>query len=225
MSTIYLHNVSVCTDGHPVLKRISFRVEAGELAVLRGRSGSGKSTLIRLLSAQQPPDTGSVEIGGFQLHLMAYSELPSFRCQTGFVAHSHNLLMDSSLLYNCLLALDFSEEPVTTAGTIAVNALTEAGFEDFDRPCELLNNAELMRASLVVAAIRNPSVIIIDDPLRDLENRDAHQILDLIQQFRQRGATILVASNNQIADSIQPEKILLLNRGDSLDVIDRRGQP
>ena len=97
--------------GYEALRKISFHMDAGEMAFLTGRSGAGKSTLLKLLMLMERPTSGNILINGTNLNLLRRQQVPTYRRQLGVVFQNHRLLMDRSLYENVALPLQVSGYP------------------------------------------------------------------------------------------------------------------
>jgi lipoprotein-releasing system ATP-binding protein len=180
-----------------ILSGISLSLERGAAIAIMGPSGSGKSTLLYILGALEPPTTGTVTLGGTDPFRLGEREQAAFRNQEiGFVFQDHSLLPQCSVLEN-VLAPTFVA-PATSDGAAADThrahaLLTQVGLGDRldHRPAEL-SGGEKQRAALARALIRNPALLLCDEPTGNLDRAAAETVADLLLQLHAQRNTILV---------------------------------
>jgi len=181
----------------PILNGISLSLEHGAAIAIMGPSGSGKSTLLYILGALEPPSSGIVTLGGKDPFRMGEREQAAFRNQQiGFVFQDHSLLPQCSVLEN-VLAPTFVA-PATSDGAEADEhraraLLSQVGLGDRldHRPAEL-SGGEKQRAALARALIRNPALLLCDEPTGNLDRAAAETVADLLLQLHAQRNTILV---------------------------------
>jgi lipoprotein-releasing system ATP-binding protein len=181
----------------PILNGISLSLEHGAAIAIMGPSGSGKSTLLYILGALEPPSSGIVTLGGKDPFRMREREQAAFRNQqVGFVFQDHSLLPQCSVLEN-VLAPTFVA-PATSDGAEADKhraqaLLSQVGLGDRldHRPAEL-SGGEKQRAALARALIRNPALLLCDEPTGNLDRAAAETVADLLLQLHAQRNTILV---------------------------------
>ena len=125
--------------GFEALSKISFKMEAGEMAFLTGRSGAGKSTLLKLLMLMERPSSGNLLINGKNLNQLRKAQVPTYRRQLGVVFQNHRLLMDRSLYDNVSLPLQVSGYPRAEMSRRVRAALDSVGLLEREqlKPVEL----------------------------------------------------------------------------------------
>jgi len=158
-----------------------------------GASGSGKSTLLYILGALEPPTSGSVTIGGTNPHELREREQATFRgAQIGFVFQDHLLLPQLSALDNVLapavVAKDSRDYPDR-----ARRLLERVGLGDRmnHRPAEL-SGGERQRVSIARALIREPSLVLCDEPTGNLDRAAADGVADLLGSLTADGRTTMI---------------------------------
>jgi lipoprotein-releasing system ATP-binding protein len=178
-----------------ILTDISLSLERGAAIAIMGPSGSGKSTLLYILGALEAPSSGTVTLDGKDPYRMGEREQAAFRNQQiGFVFQDHSLLPQCSVLEN-VLAPTFVAPP-GDAGPAAARAqalLTQVGLADrlAHRPAEL-SGGEKQRAALARALIRNPTLLLCDEPTGNLDRAAAETVADLLLELHAARNTILV---------------------------------
>jgi lipoprotein-releasing system ATP-binding protein len=217
---VSLEAVNLCKDYPtprgplPVLAEVSFSLARGEAASIVGPSGSGKSTLLYILGALEPPTSGEVRLNGTNPFRLDPAALAAFRNSAiGFVFQDHCLLPQCSALENVL-----APTLVAPRGDYVPRArwlLEEVGLADRleHRPAEL-SGGEKQRAAIARALIREPQLVLCDEPTGNLDRRSADQVASLLLGLQQRhkSALIIVTHNLEIAGRC-PIRFELADRG------------
>jgi lipoprotein-releasing system ATP-binding protein len=188
----------------PILSGISLSLERGAAIAIMGPSGSGKSTLLYILGALEPPTSGTVTLGGKDPFRMGEREQAAFRNQEiGFVFQDHSLLPQCSVLENVLAPTFVAPASADGAEADKQRAhalLTQVGLGDRldHRPAEL-SGGEKQRAALARALIRNPALLLCDEPTGNLDRAAAGTVADLLLQLHAGRNTILVVVTHSAA--------------------------
>ena len=177
----------------PILSHISFSLSRGDAIAIMGPSGSGKSTLLYILGALEPPTGGAVTLDRRNPFEMNERELAAFRNkEIGFIFQDHCLLPQCTVLENVLT-------PTLVAGTSrddterARGLLDQVGLsERLDhRPGEL-SGGEKQRVALARALIRQPLLLLCDEPTGNLDHNSAETVASLLLDLHRRQETILI---------------------------------
>ena len=179
----------------PILHEISFSLDRGEAATIMGPSGSGKSTLLYILGALEPPTSGTLTLDGQNPHTLSERDLAAFRNRhIGFVFQDHCLLPQCSVIENVLtptlVANDRNpDEYITRARSL----LSDVGLDRRldHRPAEL-SGGEKQRVALARGLIRQPTLLLCDEPTGNLDQRNADAVADLLLGLHRKQPTILI---------------------------------
>jgi lipoprotein-releasing system ATP-binding protein len=188
----------------PILTGVSLTIERGGAIAIMGPSGSGKSTLLYILGALDAPTSGSVVLDGQNPFAMNEREQAAFRNRRiGFVFQDHSLLPQCSVLENVLaptLVAPASEGSPRDDEARARTLLTQVGLADRldHRPAEL-SGGEKQRAALARALIRNPLLLLCDEPTGNLDRAAADTVADLLLELHAARQTILVVVTHSAA--------------------------
>lgn len=179
----------------PILREVSFSLAAGDAAAVMGPSGSGKSTLLYVLGALEPPTSGTVTLNGTNPYALSEPEAAAFRNRhVGFVFQDHCLLPQCSVLEN-VLAPTLVAHDRTAADYLerARALLTQVGLERrlTHRPSEL-SGGEKQRASIARALVREPTLLLCDEPTGNLDQRNADMVADLLLSLHARRGLVMV---------------------------------
>jgi lipoprotein-releasing system ATP-binding protein len=186
----------------PILTDVSLSLERGAAIAVMGPSGSGKSTLLYILGALDPPTSGTVTLDGQNPFALNDRDQAAFRNQRiGFVFQDHSLLPQCSVLENVLTpTLVAADRSPHADETRARELLTHVGLADRldHRPAEL-SGGEKQRAALARALIRNPLVLLCDEPTGNLDRAAANTVADLLLQLHAARGTILIVVTHSAA--------------------------
>ena len=183
-----------------VLRGVSFSVERGESIAIMGPSGTGKSTLLHLLGGLEAPDNGSIALGNFEVDRAQYSALAKFRShQVGLVFQFHYLLADLSAAENVALPLLIGRTRHATAMQQAIALLTEMGLGSrVDHPISHLSGGEQQRVAACRALIKQPVLVLADEPTGNLDASAAARLGELLVSYsRSRRAIVIIATHNE----------------------------
>jgi lipoprotein-releasing system ATP-binding protein len=181
----------------PILRDVSLRLERGGAVAVMGPSGSGKSTLLYLLGGLEAPSSGTVTLDGEDPYRLSEREQAAFRNKRiGFVFQDHSLLPQCSVLENVLaptLVAPAAERNPQEDVDRARSLLAQVGLGDRldHRPGEL-SGGEKQRAALARALIRNPLLLLCDEPTGNLDRTAAEGVASLLLDLHQARETILV---------------------------------
>jgi lipoprotein-releasing system ATP-binding protein len=176
-----------------VLSDVSLSLARGDAVAITGPSGSGKSTLLYILGALEPPTSGTVTLDGRNPFALPERELAAFRNkQVGFVFQDHCLLPQCTVLENVLVPTLVAGPP-NGAGARARELLEQVGVaERMDhRPAEL-SGGEQQRVAVARALIREPLLLLCDEPTGNLDHRSAEVVASMLLNLHRSRQTILV---------------------------------
>jgi lipoprotein-releasing system ATP-binding protein len=176
-----------------VLRGLSLSLAPGESASIVGASGSGKSTLLYIVGGLDVPTSGQVLLDGVNPHRLEPAKLASFRNQrVGFVFQDHCLLPQCSVLENVLaptIVSGTSQADVERARTFVERVGLAARVDH--RPAEL-SGGEKQRVAIARALVREPTLLLCDEPTGNLDRRTAESVSTLLLELHERLKTILV---------------------------------
>jgi lipoprotein-releasing system ATP-binding protein len=176
-----------------VLSGVSLSLKRGDAAAIMGPSGAGKSTLLYIAGGLEPPTTGRVTLDGSDPYQIGEKELAAFRNQKiGFLFQDHCLLPQCSVLENVLIPTLVAKDRAAYPQR-ARELLTQVGLgERLDhRPSEL-SGGEKQRVALARALIRQPLMLLCDEPTGNLDEASAGVVADLLLELHERQETILI---------------------------------
>ena len=180
-----------------VLSGVTFALDAGDAAAITGPSGSGKSSLLYMLGALEPPSEGEITLGGRNPFALGPGALADFRNrEIGFVFQDHCLLPQCSVLENVLVPTLVARRSDREAAADAARArewLEQVGLSDRldHRPAEL-SGGEKQRVAIARALVRQPTLVLCDEPTGNLDQASATAVASLLLELHQRQQNVLI---------------------------------
>ena len=171
-----------------VLKGIDFAVEKGEICVLLGPSGSGKSTLLNIIGGIDGADSGQICINGEMLEDMNEKTLTQYRRKhLGYVFQMYNLIPNLNVRENIEVGAYLSEELLNTLGLA----------EHWNKLPNQLSGGQQQRTAIGRAIVKNPDILLCDEPTGALDYNTSKEILKLIEDVnRKYGNTVIMVTHN-----------------------------
>ncbi len=213
----------------PVLKGIDFSLEKGETLAIIGSSGSGKTTLLRCLNFLEKPDRGTIAVNGEVLFNAderrgeSETEIRKKRLHFGLVFQSFNLFPQYTALENVMLAStlfakereDYHKDKKAILAGVEEDAkelLRQVGLADKEGSYpHQLSGGQQQRVAIARALINDPPLILADEPTGNLDSTSGMAIINLLDQLRQAGKTILIATHDPRMLNYATHKIYLLD--------------
>lgn len=181
------------------LEDVDWRVEAGERVVILGHSGAGKTTLLRLLSCETTPTSGVIQVGSFVTSKISSGKRLLLRRSLGIVFEDARLLPDRTVFENLALTLyvggTWDNKQIENRVRRSLEEVG-AGGRIHQRPPEL-SAGERQRVAVARALVRDPSLVIADEPLGNLDPPAAEQVLAALKKANDRGVTVVLTTNDE----------------------------
>ena len=197
-----------------VLKGIDLDIEKGEMVSIMGASGSGKSTLLNILGILDTYDTGIYTLNGQLIRNLSETRAAELRNRMiGFIFQQYNLLPRLNLMENVEVPLVYAGIGRAERHARAKEVLEQVGLGDKlrNRPNQL-SGGQQQRVSIARALVRNPAVILADEPTGALDSHTGREVLGMLQQMHEQGHTVvLITHDNSIA--VQADRIIRLEDG------------
>lgn len=181
------------------LRGVSFEVSAGAFTFIVGPSGSGKSTLLYLLGALDNPTSGTIDIGGENLTAMNEVSQDSVRRQKlGFIFQQFNLIHNLTAVGNVLLPFIPQGRSDELRGK-AEDLLRQVGLgQRLTHKPSKLSGGQQQRVAIARALIKDPLVLLADEPTGNLDRKGGDEIFDLLrEQQEKRGCTLVVVTHDR----------------------------
>jgi putative ABC transport system ATP-binding protein len=195
------------------LDGVDLSVEKGEFVAIVGSSGCGKSTLLQILGCLDRAESGSYHLDGQDVHSLTGAEMARVRNETiGFVFQSFHLLGDRDALENVTLPLQYrrSKMPETTPRQV----LDRVGLLDriSHKPSEL-SGGERQRVAIARALVKEPELLLCDEPTGNLDSASGEQLLGLLAELREELNTTLVLVTHDPEVASRADRVLSMKDG------------
>lgn len=191
-----------------VLSHIDLRIESGQVWAIAGSNGSGKTTLLRIMASLLPPTRGSVRLGGLDPDV----DLEGYREEVGFLSHrmglysdlsAHETLASVGRLVGCSLSRQEIDERCQAVGLSAPPGL----------PVRFYSSGMRKRLALARLGLQQPHLILIDEPYGQLDDAGFDLIDDLVNSWRARGTSVVMASHLLERAAGVADRALILDAG------------
>jgi putative ABC transport system ATP-binding protein len=199
------------------LRGVDLGVRPGQFVAIMGPSGSGKSTMMNILGCLDRPTDGRYVLDGEDVSHLSKNRLAGVRNRKiGFIFQSYNLLPRLTAVKNVTLPLLYNGQGELSDGDIeerAIRALESVGLADrtHHRPNEL-SGGQQQRVAIARALVNEPSIILADEPTGNLDTQSSLEILELLHQLHDGGATIVMVTHEPgIAE--HAERVIFLRDG------------
>jgi putative ABC transport system ATP-binding protein len=193
-----------------VLKGLDFTASKGEFCVLLGPSGSGKSTLLNILGGIDRADEGEILINGDKLEDMNEKSLTRYRRKhLGYVFQSYNLIPNLNVKENIETGAYLSDQPLDIDELLKILGL----FEHRYKLPNQLSGGQQQRVSIGRAIVKNPDILLCDEPTGALDYTTSKEILQLIEEVnRKYSNTIIMVTHNE-AIRLMADHVIKLRDG------------
>jgi len=180
-----------------VLERINLHVENKEFVVIVGESGAGKSTLLKLLTREEKPTTGKIIVGGIDYERLRDKDVPYLRRKIGTVFQDFKLLPNRNVFENIAFALEIvgmSNKEIKHTVPKVIDLVGMKGKEE-SYPHEL-SGGERQRVAIARAVVRQPKILIADEPTGNLDPKHAWDVIRVLEKINRHGTTVLLTTHN-----------------------------
>ncbi|MBT2255915.1 ABC transporter ATP-binding protein [Priestia megaterium] len=194
---IEIINISKAFNRKIIFKDFNLEVESGEFIGIVGKSGKGKTTLLNIMGTLEEPDSGIVKIMGKDIHNKKVKRL-LLRNELGFIFQNYALVDNASVNDNLEIALKHKKMKKTDKESAISSALKEVGLVGYEKEkVHTLSGGEQQRVAIARLLLKNPSLILADEPTGslDMENRDI--IVSLFQKLHEQGKTIIMVTHDK----------------------------
>ncbi|MCR5501337.1 MAG: ABC transporter ATP-binding protein [Acetatifactor sp.] len=193
-----------------VLKGVNTFVEKGQMCVIQGTSGSGKSTLLNCIGGLDVMDSGSIIVDGTEIFGMKNKMLSEYRrANLGFIFQFYNLVPNLTVKENIQVCEYLTNNPLNMEELLDVLGLTE---HQNKFPSQL-SGGQQQRCAIARALIKNPKLLLCDEPTGALDSNTSRDILALLEEVNQKYQTtmVIVTHNNSIKNMVH--KVIYLKDG------------
>ena len=193
------------------LDNIDLEINKGEFVVILGPSGAGKSTLLNLIGGMDTPTSGSIKIDGEEISKNTEGQLSDYRAENiGFIFQFYNILPTLTVLENVELVKD-----IVKSGNDSKEAIKAVGLEQhMNKFPNQLSGGEQQRVSIARAIVKNPKLLLCDEPTGALDSKTGVEVLKLLKKQcdGNNGAnTVIIVTHNSLFADIADTVIRVKN--------------
>lgn len=186
------------TTAGSALDRISLHVEAKEFVIIVGSSGAGKSTLLKLLTREEKPTSGKIIVGGIDYESLKDKEIPLLRRKIGVVFQDFKLLPNKNVYENVSFALEIVGMGNKEIRNTVPRVLDIVGLKGKEKRMPLeLSGGERQRVAIARAIVRQPRILIADEPTGNLDPKHAWDVIRVLEKINRFGTTVILTTHNQ----------------------------
>ena len=211
---ININNVSYSYKKGGGVSNINLTIQDGEFVFLIGPTGSGKTTILKLLYMDLFPKAGKITIDKFDSQSIKKRKIPYLRRRVGVIFQHYHLLEDRNLFENIALplhVLGYDKEEVVELVNESIDEIGLSGKESH-YPHEL-SGGEQQRACIARALIKDPEIILADEPTGNLDPVASFELIKLLEQISKEGTSILMASHNYNLIKSRGHRIVEMQNG------------
>ncbi len=196
------------------LERISLHVEPKEFVIIVGQSGAGKSTLFKLLTREEKPTSGKIIVGGMDYDKLSDKDVPLLRRKIGVVFQDFKLLNNKTVYENVAFALEIAALSKKEIEHTVPKVLDIVGLKDKTKRYPLeLSGGERQRVAIARAIVRQPKILIADEPTGNLDPKHAWDVIKVLEKINQFGTTVLLTTHNQEIVNTLKRRVVTIKDG------------
>ncbi|MEI6758117.1 MAG: ATP-binding cassette domain-containing protein [Chlorobium sp.] len=190
-------DVDLELDKKQLFKNLNLTIERDELVYIVGKSGSGKTTLLKSLYMDVRPKRGEISIAGYSSRTIKKRQIPLLRRKLGIVFQEFRLLEDRNVYDNLAFVLKVTGTKEKLITEKVMHALDSVGLEHAAKLMPLrLSGGEQQRISIARALVREPLVILADEPTGNLDPDTSLEILDYLKRINQKGIVVIIGTHD-----------------------------
>ena len=190
-----------------VLKGVSLQVKQGDMCVIQGTSGSGKSTLLNCIGGLYTIESGSIKVDGTEIAGMKADELSDYRRDyLGFIFQFYNLVPNLTVRENIQVCEYLTDQPLNIDELLEILGLTE---HQNKFPAQL-SGGQQQRCAIARALIKNPKLLLCDEPTGALDSKTSRDILILLEKINATyGTTMLIVTHNNSIKNMVDQVVIV----------------
>lgn len=190
-----------------VLKGVSLQVKQGDMCVIQGTSGSGKSTLLNCIGGLDTIESGSIKVDGTEIAGMKADELSDYRRDyLGFIFQFYNLVPNLTVRENIQVCEYLADQPLDMDELLEILGLTE---HQNKFPAQL-SGGQQQRCAIARALIKNPKLLLCDEPTGALDSKTSRDILILLEKINATyGTTMLIVTHNNSIKNMVDQVVIV----------------
>ncbi len=196
------------------LSGINLHIQPKEFVTIVGSSGAGKSTLIKLLIREEVPTSGKIIVGGVDYDTLHERDIPFLRRRIGVVFQDFKLLPNRNVFENVAFALEVAgvRNREIKRSVPKILQLVGLAAKQTSFPQEL-SGGERQRAAIARALVRQPKILVADEPTGNLDPKNAWEIIELLLKINRFGTTVLLTTHNKEIVNALKRRVITISRG------------
>ena len=198
----------------PALNRASIHVGAGEFVIIVGTSGAGKSTLLKLLTREEKPSSGKIVGGGLEYDNLKDKHIPLLRRKIGVVFQDFKLLPNRTVFENVAFALEIAGMTNREIKATVPKVIELVGLKGKEKHFpHQLSGGERQRVAIARAVVRQPKILIADEPTGNLDPKHSWDIVRLLEKINKYGTTVILTTHNvEIVNKLK-RRVITIDHG------------
>ena len=198
----------------PALNRASIHVGAGEFVIIVGTSGAGKSTLLKLLTREEKPSSGKIVVGGIDYDNLKDKHIPLLRRKIGVVFQDFKLLPNRTVFENVAFALEIAGMTNREIKATVPKVIELVGLKGKEKHFpHQLSGGERQRVAIARAVVRQPKILIADEPTGNLDPKHSWDIVRLLEKINKYGTTVILTTHNvEIVNKLK-RRVITIDHG------------
>ena len=198
----------------PALNRASIHVGAGEFVIIVGTSGAGKSTLLKLLTREEKPSSGKSVVGGIDYDNLKDKHIPLLRRKIGVVFQDFKLLPNRTVFENVAFALEIAGMTNREIKATVPKVIELVGLKGKEKHFpHQLSGGERQRVAIARAVVRQPKILIADEPTGNLDPKHSWDIVRLLEKINKYGTTVILTTHNvEIVNKLK-RRVITIDHG------------
>jgi cell division transport system ATP-binding protein len=211
---IQFENITATYADNVGIFDLSFQIEKGELVFLMGPTGAGKSTVLRTIYKDIPLQDGSLYIDDVDVSYMPSRKIPYYRRKIGMIFQDFRLIQDRTVFENVALPLHIVGTSTKDIRQRVRTMLEKVGLNGSEKyfPSQL-SGGEQQRVSIARALVKDPVVILADEPTGNLDPNVSDEILDILETATDNGTSVLMSTHNFPLIRPRKKRFIELNEG------------
>ena len=201
-------------ENRPAISRLSLHVQPSEFVIIVGTSGAGKSTLLRLLTREDKPTSGKIVVGGIDYDTLKDKHIPLLRRKIGVVYQDFKLLPQRTVFENVAFALEIAGMTNHEIKSTVPKVIELVGLKGKEKkfPSQL-SGGERQRVAIARAVVRQPKILIADEPTGNLDPKHSWDIIRLLEKINRYGTTVLLTTHNAEIVNKLKRRVVVIDHG------------
>ena len=208
------HVTKIYDNGVKALEDVSIRIDDGEFLFIVGASGAGKSTFLKLIMREEVPNSGTIQVGDYQLNELRPRQVPYLRRTMGVVFQDFRLIRNMNVFDNVAFAMRVigASQREVRKRVPYILGLVDLQSKARCYPDEL-SGGEQQRVSLARALVNNPELIIADEPTGNIDPELSFEIVQLLSEINRLGTTVLMVTHERDLVSRFNRRVIEIDEG------------